>query len=79
VVWDPQVRIQEEGQVAFSAIKRILGEYVAAGKFANMAEVDDHEGIHIQHIHCADLRPPMEGRPGEEPLDRSLESSATQP
>ena len=59
MVWDPQVRIQVEGQVAFSAIKGTFGKYVAAGKFANMAKGDDHEGIHMQHINCADLRPPM--------------------
>jgi hypothetical protein len=41
VVQDPWVRIQVEGRgglLGDSAIKRIFGEYVTAGKFANMAK-----------------------------------------
>ena len=38
MVQDPWVRVQMEGRGVFSAIKRIFGEYVTAGKFANMAK-----------------------------------------
>jgi len=38
VVQYPLVWVQMEGQGVFSTIKRIFGEYVKAGKFANMAK-----------------------------------------
>jgi len=58
---------------AFSAIKRIFGEYVTAGKFANMAKEMIMKAF-IYNIFIVQIR----GLPREGPLGRSPGSRATQ-
>ena len=71
VVQDPRVRIQVEGRGGLLGDKEDIRGVRHGQEVRQYGEGDGNEGVHIQHIHCADLRPPAGGRPGEGPLGRS--------